>query len=118
MLALSGHPRIFVCKQVTDMRCSFSGLTSRAKHIMAEDPLSGHLFVFFNKRRDYTKILYWDESGYCIWGKRLEAGTFEVPAGKGCKLEINRKKLMLILEGISLQSARERKRFLLKQHKQ
>jgi transposase len=82
--------------------------------VIVENPLSGHLFVFFNKRRDYCKVLYWDDSGYCIWAKRLEAGTFEVPASKYSKFEINRKKLMLILEGISLASVKERKRFVLK----
>jgi len=96
------------------MRCSFSGLISRTKQIILENPLSGHLFVFFNKNKNYCKILYWDESGYCIWSKRLEAGTFELPVNSESKLEINRKKLMLILEGISLKSVKERKRFLLK----
>jgi len=96
------------------MRCSFAGLISRTKLIIKEDPLSGYLFVFLNKRRDYTKILYWDESGYCIWAKRLEAGTFEVPGDTRESGEISLKKLMLILEGISLKSVKERKRFLLK----
>jgi len=93
MLGLSSSPRVFICKVATDMRCSFSGLISRTKQIISENPLSGHLFVFFNRNRNYTKILYWDESGYCIWSKRLEAGTFEVPAGED-KIEIDKKKLM------------------------
>ena len=110
MLALSIRPKVFVCCVATDMRCSFRGLISRTKLIIHEDPLSGYLFVFFNRRKDYVKILYWDESGYCIWSKRLEKGTFEIPNSK----EIDVKKLMLILEGISLKSIKERKRFLLK----
>lgn len=114
MLSLSGSTRIFVCKQATDMRCSFAGLISRTKHTILENPLSGNLFVFFNKRLNYIKILYWDQSGYCIWSKRLEVGTFELPKSKDVKLEISRKKLLLILEGISLTSIKERKRFSLK----
>jgi len=113
MLALCGRQRVFVCTSATNMRCSFSGLISRTKLIIKEDPLSGYLFVFFNRKRDYIKTLYWDESGYCIWSKRLEAGTFEVPVGSAEKLEIDTKKLTLILEGISLKSVKKRKRFLL-----
>lgn len=94
------------------MRCSFTGLISRTKQIIKEDPLSGYLFVFLNRRRDYTKVLYWDQDGYCIWSKKLQAGTFEVPADG--KIEIDAKKLMLILEGISLKTIKKRKRFFLK----
>jgi len=112
MLAISGRPRAFLCHESTDMRCSFAGLVSRTKQIIREDPLSGYLFVFFNRRRDYTKLLYWDEDGYCIWSKRLQSGTFEVPTDG--KIEIDAKKLMLILEGISLKNVKRRKRFFLK----
>jgi len=114
MLAIAGRPRVFVCTTATNMRCSFSGLISRTKFIIKEDPLSGYLFVFFNRRRDYVKTLYWDEGGYCIWSKRLQVGTFEVPTGSTEKVEIDTKKLTLILEGISLKSIKKRKRFLLK----
>ena len=114
MLAISGRPRVFVSLLSTDMRCSFSGLIARTKLIIKEDPLSGYLFVFFNKRKNYVKTLYWDESGYCIWSKRLEEGTFERAGSGGEKVEIDTKKLMLILEGISLKNIKKRKRFLLK----
>jgi len=109
--------RIFVCTKATNMRCSFSGLTSQVKHVIEQDPLSGHLFVFFNRRADYVKALYWDDSGFCIWSKRLEVGTFEVPKSKDNKLEITPSKLKLILDGISLKSVRQRKRFSLENQK-
>jgi transposase len=96
------------------MRCSFEGLIARTKLIIKEDPLSGYLFVFFNRRRDYTKILYWDESGYCIWSKKLEQGTFEIPSSTEEKLEIDMNNLQLILEGVSLKNIKKRKRFFLK----
>ena len=105
---------MFLCLQATDMRCSFPGLISRTKSIVEQDPLSGYLFVFINRQRDYVKVLYWDESGYCIWSKRLEAGTFEFPKSVEKKVEIDLKKLMLILEGISLGKIKQRKRFSLK----
>lgn len=114
MLHVGVRPRVFVSRVVTDMRCSFEGLISRTKYIIQEDPLSGSLFVFFNKRKDYTKVLYWDESGYCIWSKRLEQGTFEIPCGEEDRVELDTSKLMLILEGICLGNIKKRKRFLLK----
>ena len=92
------------------MRCSFYGLSARTKTIIKQDPLSGYLFVFFNRRKDYVKVLYWDESGYCIWAKYLEQGSFEVPEER----EIDTNKLMMILEGISLKNIKKRKRFRLK----
>ena len=95
------------------MRCSFSGLSGRVKSYLKEDPLSGHYFVFFNRRRDYIKILYWETSGLSIWSKKLEQGTFEVPKGSEVKVELNRNRLMMILEGIKLDSVREKKRFFL-----
>lgn len=111
---LGKRPRVFLSRRATDMRCSFEGLTARARLVIQEDPLSGHLFVFLNKRRDYTKILYWDDSGYCIWSKRLEQGTFELPESSDDKLEIDSNKLLLILEGIALKNIKKRKRFKLK----
>ena len=79
MISLSSAVRIFVCKEVTDMRCSFERLSGLAKNVMEQDPLSGHLFVFLNRLRDSVKILYWDRSGYAIWYKRLEQGKFHWP---------------------------------------
>ena len=117
MLSLNVRTRIFISIESISMKNSYSGLISKTKQIIGEDPLSGYMFVFFNKRRDYVKALYWDESGYCIWSKRLEVGTFEIPKAdnESCKkVAIDRKKLMLILEGISLKNIKERKRFCLK----
>ncbi len=51
------------------MRCSFEGLSARARSVIEQDPLSGHLFVFLNRQRDYIKVLYWDDGGYCIWSQ-------------------------------------------------
>jgi transposase len=114
VLSLGVRPRVYVSRVSTDMRCSFEGLVARTKGIIREDPLSGSLFVFFNKRRNYTKILYWDEGGYCIWSKRLEEGTYEVPGCSEDRIEIDASKLLLILEGIELKNLRKRKRFLIK----
>jgi transposase len=96
------------------MRCSFEGLSARARIVIEQDPLSGHLFVFLNRQRDYIKVLYWDDGGYCIWSKRLERGTFELPASDAAHVEIDTNRLLLMIEGISLNSVQKRKRFALK----
>jgi hypothetical protein len=72
MLTWGRTVRILVCVAPTDMRKGFDGLAATARTVTRQDPLSGHLFVFFNRRRDRVKILYWDTSGYCLWYKKLE----------------------------------------------
>ncbi len=66
--------RIFVCTAPIKMNLSFDGLMGLAQETFDQDPLSGHLFLFFNRRRDRIKILFWDIDGFCIWYKRLEVG--------------------------------------------
>jgi transposase len=114
MLAIGRRPRVYLSRIPTDMRCSFEGLSSRARSVIQQDPLSGHLFVFLNRQRDYIKVLYWDDGGCCIWSKRLERGTFELPMSMESHLEIDTNRLMLMIDGISLDSVRKRKRFTLK----
>ena len=79
----------------------------------AQDPTSGHLFLFVNRRRDRLKILYWDRDGLAIWYKRLETGSFQLPvvARDAVSIEMSPTQLALILSGIDLSSARQRKRY-------
>ena len=95
------------------MRCGFNKLSMLTESFMLKDPLSGHLFVFFNKRGDKCKILFWDRTGFAIWYKRLEEGTFEKlkNPSKQASIEVDISKLIWILEGIDLFSARRRKRY-------
>jgi transposase len=79
-----------------------------------QDPTSGHLFLFVNRRRDRLKILYWDRDGLAIWYKRLETpGSFQLPAvpRDAVSIEMSATQLTLILSGIDLRSARQRKRY-------
>jgi len=93
------------------MRRSFDGLARMAVEVVAEDPLSGHLFVFGNKRGDRVKILYWNRDGYALWYKRLEAGVFRFPHGAGERVELSAAELAMLLEGIELRGARRLKRY-------
>ena len=106
--------RVFVCTQPADMRRGFDGLAAMTREIMREDPLSGRLFVFFNRRRDRVKILFWDRTGLCLWYKRLEKGLFKPPAAEDSErhsIRVESAELMLILEGIDLAGARRQRRY-------
>jgi len=113
MLTLPSSVRIFIYTQPADMRCGFNKLSMFANNIMGQDPFSGHLFVYFNKRADKCKILFWDRTGFCIWYKRLEEGSFERIGNpsKTTSIEIDMTTLSLILEGIDLSNAKQRKRY-------
>jgi transposase len=118
MIMLPSAVRIFLCTRPTDLRKSFDGLTGLVQECFGQDPLTGHLFLFLNRRRDCLKILYFDRDGLAIWYKRLEAGTFQRPStaagdgdGDGDGVELEPAQLAMILSGIDMRSARQRKRF-------
>ncbi len=112
MILLPASVRIFLCTRPTDMRKSFDGLSGLVQECFGQGPLTGHLFLFVNRRRDRIKVLYFDRDGLAIWYKRLEAGTFQLPStGERDGIELQPAQLALILSGIDLASARQRKRF-------
>ena len=76
MIALNRRTKIFVFKEACDMRASYDSLFNKTKIILNQDPFSGHLFLFINKRRNSCKCLYYDGTGLVILSKRLESGTF------------------------------------------
>lgn len=105
--------RIFVCTTPTNMNCSFDSLMGRVQEIFDQDPTLGHLFLFFNRRRDRIKILFWDHDGFAIFYKRLEVGTFQMltttndPEG----IEIEYGQLAKLLDGVDLNTGRRRRRY-------
>ena len=112
MLSLPSTMRVFVAVAPIDMRKSFDGLANAARSVVEQDPLSGHLFAFFNRRRTMMKAVYWDRNGYCLIAKRLERGTFVLPAGDDRGVaELEAAELALILEGIDLSGGRRRPRW-------
>jgi transposase len=115
MLNLTSNVQIYLCTAPTDMRKSFDGLSAVVASAMNKDVLSGHLFLFLNRRRDRIKLMWWDRDGLAIWMKRLEAGTFETPRAapdESC-LELDATQLALLLTGVSLATAKRRKRYSL-----
>ena len=117
MIAFAPQVRVFVCREAVDLRKSFCGLVAIVESALEQDPLSGGLFVFFNRRRDRIKILYWGQVGYCIWYQQLQKGTYQLPswdqADDQAAREVTRAQLSLILDGIDLSSVRQRPRFQL-----
>ena len=113
MLSFPAAIQVFLCTVPCDMRRSFDGLSMMAEHIVRANPLSGHLFVYCNRRTDRLKILYWDRDGWAIWYKRLEAGTFQYPFSEGGRKEIAAWELGVLLEGIDMKAGKRRKRYQL-----
>lgn len=93
--------RIFAYTQPTDMRKSFQGLLALVQRVFTEDPYSGSLFVFVNRRGNYVKILAWDRTGFALYAKRLERGRFVFPSAAENQ-EISEQALRFLLDGIPL----------------
>lgn len=100
MLILPTGVRIFVASEPTDLRRSFDRLAAMARDVIRQDPLSGHLFVFFNRTGHRVKILFFDRTGFVLWYKRLESGIFRLPAAKEGAIELDARQLSLLLDGI------------------
>jgi transposase len=100
MLSLTASTRIYLYRAPCDMRKSFDGLCGIIRSEVNQDPLSGSLFVFCNRRRNMVKLLYWDSDGLAIWFKRLERGSFSLPRMDSMNGRIDRRELSLLLEGV------------------
>ena len=113
MLSIPGQVKIFLAVEPADMRQGFDRLAARVSQMLQADPLSGHLFVFRNRRADRLKLLYWDGDGYAIWYKRLEAGTFRFPAAAKDQpsVTISAADWAMLLDGVDVSSVRRGKRY-------
>ena len=114
MLSLPPSVRVFVATQPIDGRKGADSLMAIVRDLLGHDPLSGHLYVFFSRRCDRVRIVYWDRNGIAMWSKRLERGRFR-PAfaadGALTASTVEFAELALVLEGIDLAGARRRPRW-------
>ena len=111
MLSLPSTVPIFLYTEPTDRRKGFDGLSGIVRSELATDPLDGSLFLFINRRRDRLKILHWDGTGFWLYYKLLEAGTFEVIPSKGVCAQLDSTQLAMLLGGVSLVTIKRRKRY-------
>lgn len=113
MLSIPSTVSIFLHTRPTDLRKGVDGLSGIVRGQFGGDPLDGSLFLFINRRRDRLKILHWDGTGFWIYYKLLEAGTFEVMASEDPCLKIDATQLAMLLGGVSVADAARRKRYRL-----
>lgn len=105
MLSLPASVRVFAARDGVDFRKGFDGLHAIVRDEFGEDALSGNVFLFFNARRDRVKLLVWDRNGFWLLCKRLERGTFQGLGGTTAKIEIDRARLAMLLDGIDTRNS-------------
>lgn len=105
--------QLFLYRDATDMRKGFDGLSGLVITAMQQNPMSGDAYLFINRRRDRMKILLWERTGFVLYYKLLERGTFELPpnASDRSAIELSWEQLIMLLEGIELKSVKRRPRF-------
>ena len=111
MLGLGAATRVFVATGGTDMRLGFNGLYALVVGQLKEDPQSGHLFLFANKRRDRMKILFFDNFSLWVCARRMEKGRLHWPSSDDGRVQLTREEFALLIGGIDLRTATKRKWF-------
>lgn len=108
-----GAARYYLYREPADMRKSFDGLCGLINGRLGQNPMSGDVFIFLNKPRNRVKLLRWEPGGYVLFFKRLERGTFELPAvqNPGLSQMLDYGELAMIITGISMRNANKRMRF-------
>lgn len=106
MLSLSGSHRVFLCQKAVDFRKAHDGLCAIVRDEFRDDPFAGDVFAFFNRAKDRIKLLLWDRNGFWLCYKRLEEGTFPFAVSGEGRIEIDRGRLAMILEGIEWKNAK------------
>jgi len=101
MWQASGLRQIWAYSEPVDLRKSIDGLVGVVKSLLEEDPLSGSLFVFVHRRRNYLKLVYWDRTGWCLFAKRLERGRFRLPSAAR-KQVLSVQVFQLLLDGLAV----------------
>jgi len=115
MFSLSSTFRYYFYNSATDMRKGFDGLSGLVHTELGHRPVSGEVFIFVNHQRDKIKMLHWEPGGFVLYYKRLERGTFELPrvSSQGKTCQISWSSLMLMVEGISIEKYKQRRRYFI-----
>jgi len=114
VIAVPAAVRIYVAKEPVDLRRGFDGLSAVTRSVLRKDPMSGHIFVFINRRRNRVKLLVWDRTGFVLIYKKLCRGCFAIPRAPDVgreEVEVDAGELALMLEGIEVRGSRKRKRW-------
>ena len=113
MFSLTSSFQYYLYREPTDMRKSFDGLSGLVQGQLHRSPISGEVFIFVNRRRNKIKLLRWEQGGFILYYKRLESGTFELPRfiGDAVSCQMSLPMLMLMIEGISIEKSKQRRRY-------
>ena len=113
MFTIGSQQRFHLYRHATDMRKGFDALVGLVSTAMASDPLNGDAYIFINKRRNRLKLLVWETGGFVLYYKRLEKGTFELPAlaPEANSIQLSWDEWVMLISGIELRSVRRRPRF-------
>ena len=114
MILVPRAVRVYFATQPVSLRKSFDGLSNEIRHALGYDPLTGHVFVFLNRRKNQVKLIVWTRGGFTIVHKRLERGTFTFPArvtANATSVAIDVHELAMRLEGIEFERARTKRRW-------
>ena len=113
MFSLTSSFQYYLYREATDMRKSFDGLSGIVQGHLERNPTSGEVFIFVNRRQNKVKLLRWEQGGFILYYKRLEAGTFELPnfTEDAVSCQMSWPMLMLMIEGISIEKSKQRKRY-------
>lgn len=113
IVSFNNRYRYYIYVSACDMRKGYDGLCGMVRSEFKKDPLLGDVFIFLSRGRNKIKLLHWQGDGFCIFSKRLEKGTFEIPkpSTHSLAVEISPHQLQFILDGIVLSSVKKKLRF-------
>ena len=109
MFLTATNTKVYLALGATDMRKSIDGLSILVSEQLAQNPFSGHMFVFCNRKRNMLKILYWDRNGFCLWHKRLEKHTFKWPVSRQEVKTIGQRELSWLMDGLDIHQQKAHK---------
>ena len=111
MLGIGRATRIYLAPGATDMRKGYEGLYGLVRDRLQCEPLSGHVFLFANARRNRLKLIYWDGTGLWVCGKRLQRGCFRWPETSPgeVKVRLTAEEFAMLIGGLDVQAAKRRR---------